>query len=264
MLPDLFELAFVDDADVPALNAPDHVLVCWLRVRLGRPPSWLEVLALRAGLREKARRMARWAWWRRLRRAVPPRRENLAADFLRSWEGQYLFRMVGGMAALLAQLALPDPWEGFDGRHPTARRLSRQEVLRERVALGHAVPVGEQAAAALAYAEWKLSGQPVMPWGYIPEMTEFLAPIHAAAINAMTGAAVMGICARLRKAAGGKAGHRAVLRELDRVGGEALRLWPDIGRRGPEAPLGIWPTENDDGRTAPLAPVPHFSAGFRH
>lgn len=254
MLPDLFELAFADDSDIPAANAADHVLVHWLRQRLGRPPSWLEVLALRAGLRERARRLVRWAWWRRLRHPGPPRREDLVADFLRSWEGQMLFRLLGSMSALLAQLALPDPWEGLDGRHPYAPRLSRRDALRERVVLGCAVPLREQATAVLAYAEWKLSGQPVVALGCIPEAAEFLAPVHAAAINAMTDTAVMGICARLRRADGGQVARRAVLRELNRAGGEALRLWPGIGRRGPEAPLGIWPPpEDDDDPNAPPA-----------
>jgi hypothetical protein len=197
MLPDLFEFAFADDADIPAPYAADHVLVRWLRQRLGRPPSWLEVLALRAGMRERARRRVQWAWWRRLRCPGSPRQEDLVIDFLESLEGQMLFRLLGGMAALLAQLARPDPWEGFDGRHPTAPRLGRREALRERVALGCVVPVWEQAAAVLAYAEWKLSGLPVVTRGFVPEAVEFLAPIHAAAINAITAAAVMGVCARL-------------------------------------------------------------------
>jgi hypothetical protein len=263
MLPGLFEFAFADDADIPAPDAADHVLVRWLRQRLGRPPSWLEVLALRAGLRERARRLVRWAWWRRLRRPGPPRHKDLVADFLRSEEGQILFRLVGGMSALLTQLALPDPWEGFDGRHPRAQRLSRREALRERVALGCAVPVREQVAAVLAYAEWKLSGQPVLTRGFIPDAAEFLAPVHAAAANAMTNTAVMGICARLRRANGGEAGQREVLRDLDRAGGEALRLWPGIGRRGPGAPLGLWPPpESDDGPDASPVPRPPSPQGF--
>jgi hypothetical protein len=263
MLPDIFELALGGGPGVPASDAPDHVLVRWLRQHLGRPPSWLEVLAFRAGLRESARRRVRWAWWRSLRRPEPPRREDLVTDFLRSWEGQTLFRLVGGKAALLAQLVLPDPWEGFDGRHPTAPRLSRREALRERVARGCAVPVREQAAAVLAYAEWKLSGLPVVTRGFIPETVEFLAPVHAAAINTMTTAAVIGLVARLRQA-GGDAGRSAMLCELNHAGGQALRLFPWIGRRGPGAPLGIWPpTEDDDGHLAPPEPVPPLAMGFR-
>lgn len=247
MLPDLFYLAFVDDLDIPALDAADHVLVRWLRRRLGRSPSWLEVLAFRAGLRERARRLARWAWWRRLWRPVAPRRDELIADFLRSWEGQILFGLVGGMNALLARLALSDPWEGFDGRHPCTPRLSRRETLRERVGRGCAVPVREQAMAVLAYAEWKLSGRPVMDRGGIPEAAEFLAPAHAAAINAMTGAAAMGICARLRPAGGSEVSRRAALRELDQVGDEAMRLWPGIEGRVPDPPLDLWPPRVEDG-----------------
>lgn len=265
MSPDLFQLALVDDLDIPALDAADYVLVRWLLRRLGRSPSWMEVLTFRAGLQERARRLARWAWWRRLWRSAAPRREDLIADFLRSWEGQILLRLVGGMTALLAQLALSDPWEGFDGRHPHTPRLSRRETLRERVGRGCSVPVREQAMAVLAYAEWKFSGRPVMARGGIPEATEFLAPIHAAAINAMTGAAVMGICARLRPAGGSEVSRRAVLRELDRAGGEVLCLWPDIGRRGPGAPLGIWPPpddDDDDGPAAPQAPALSSPAAF--
>ena len=253
---DPFAFAFADAADIPAPDAADHVLVRWLRRLLGRPPSWLEVLAFRAGLRERARRRVRCAWWRRLRLPAPPRQADLIADFLRSPEGRMLFRLLGDTAALLSQLARPDPWEGFDGRHPTAPRLGRREALRERLALGCAVPVREQAAAVLAYAEWKLSGLPVVARGFIPEAVEFLAPAHAAAIDAMTAAAVMGIGARLRQA-DGDAGRRTVLRELDRAGGEALRLFPWIGRRGPGAPLGIWPLAHDDeDLSAPAATTP--------
>ncbi len=259
MLPDLIELAFADDADIPAPHAADQFLVRWLRQRLGRPPSWMEVLALRAALRERARRRVRWAWWRRLRRPVPSRREDLVADFLRSWEGQLLFQLLGGMAALAAQLELPDPWIGFDGRHPIAQRLSRREALRERVALGCAVPVRDQAAAVLAYAEWKLSGVPMIAKGFIPEAAEFLTPVQASAINAMTGAAVMGVCARLRRVGVGEPARRAILRDLDRVGAEALQLWPDIGRRVSEVPKGLFPLPHDcdfASASAPESPMP--------
>lgn len=264
MLPDLFELAFADDADIPAFDAADHILVRWLRRHLGRSPSWLEVLALRAGLRERTRRLGRWGWWRwRWRRTALAQREDLVADFLQSEEGQILFRLLGGMTALLAQLALADPWEGFDGRHPQSPRLSRHEVLLERMALGCSVPVREQAMAVLAYANWKLTARPVLAPGCIPEAAEFLGPVRAAAINAMTSVAVMGICARLRRAGGGEVGRRAVLRELDRVGSEALRLWPGIGLRGPGAPLGIWPPpDDDDGPDAPPASSSPPPSGF--
>ena len=161
MIADAFSFSFSGDTDLPGPDAADHVLVQWLRRRLGRRPSWLEVLALRAGLRDGVRRRVRWAWWRRLRLPEPPRTEDLVGDFLRSLEGQILFGFIGNMGALVAQLALPDPWLGYDGRHPGARRLSRREALRERVALGHAVPVREQVTALLAYAEWKLSGLPM-------------------------------------------------------------------------------------------------------
>ena len=251
MLPDLFELALVvDDADVPASSAADHVLVRWLRQRLGRRPSWLEVLALRAGLRERALHRVRWAWWRRLRRPTPPGHEDLVADFLRSPEGQMLFRLLDGMSGLLAQLALPDPWKGFDGRHPTALRLSRREALRERVALGCAVPVREQAEAVLAYGEWKRSGVPMVPRSFIPEEAEFVTPVQAAAINALSAGALMDVCARLLRTARAEAGKRAVLRELDCIGVQASERWPGIERRRSGPPLGYWPPDNDQGSLA--------------
>ena len=256
MLAHIFELAFTDSGDIPAPDAADQVLVRWLRQRLGRPPSWFEVLELRAGLKERARRLVRWAWWRRLRRPVLPEPEHLVADFLRCPEGQILLRMVGSMGALLLQLGLPDPWYGYDARHPQARRLSRRETIRERVSRGGVVPVREQAAAVLAYAEWKLSCLPVATKDSMPEAVEFLASVHAAAINAMNIAAVMGICACLHRPSGGETGQRAILRELDRVGGEALRLWPGMGRPAPGAPLGLLPVAEAPQETEETEPVP--------
>jgi hypothetical protein len=257
MHPDSFALAFVEDNDLPAPDAADQVLVRWLWRRLGRSPSWLEVIAFRAGLREKERRSVRRAWWRRLWKPNPPTQEDLVADFLRSPEGQILFQLSGGMIGLLARLALADPWEGFDARHPTTPRPTRRETLRERVALGCPVPMREQAKAVLAYANWKLTGRPEADDGGVPEAAEFLGAAHAAAINVMTGAAVMGVCARLRGAGGGDVKRRMVLRELDRVGGEALQRWPGIGLRLPDAPLGIWPLPaDDDGPAWEPAPEP--------
>lgn len=257
MLADPFGLALAEDSKLPSPEAPDHVLARWLRERLGRPPSWLEVLALRAGLRERDRRRVRWAWWRRLRRPQPPQREDLAAEFLRSWEGQLLLQWLGGsLVVLLGRLALPNPWEGFDGPPPGASRLNRREMLRERVARGGAVPMREQAAAVLAYGAWKLSGQPVLAPGCVPEAAEFLAAAHVAALNAMSASAVAEICTRLRAARCSDAGRRAALRELERVGAEAVRLWPGIQRRGPGAPLGIWPPNDDDGSSALPSPAP--------
>ncbi len=242
-----FELAFSEAFDGLSSEAPDFVLRRWLRQRLGRAPSGFEVLALRAGLRKRAARRSRWRWWRRVRPPVPPRRRELVDDFLRSWDGQLLLRFVGDMAALLTQLALPDPWEGYDGRHPYAPRLSRRERLREHVRRGGAVPAREQAAAVLAYGEWKLSGEPVAARGALPKCAEFLAPVHAAAINAMTGIAVMGICAQLRQTRAGEVGRRALLGDLSRTGSEAIRLWPGVERFSLEEPRGLWPPVNQAG-----------------
>lgn len=264
MLTKIFELAFADDADLPAANASDYALVRWLHQRLGSPPSWFEVLALRAGLRERARRLVRWAWWRRLRRAAPPSRECLVADFLRSPEGEMLLRMVGGMTLLLAQLALTDPWYGYDGRHPRAQRQSRREVVLERMARGGAVPLREQRAAILAYADWKLAGLGDIENVFVAAAVEFLLPTHAAAINSMSVAAVMGICTRLRRPGTGDAGRPTVLRELDHAGAEALRLWPGIGRRVSGPPRGLWPVpdeaEDPEEASPTLTQVPALGA----
>ncbi len=247
MISAVFELAFADDADLPSADAADHALYRWLLRRLGRPPSWFEVLALRAGLRERAQRLARWAWWRRLRRPEPPGQEDLVADFLLSPEGQILLSfLLGNIAALLVQLALTNPWEGFDGRHPAMEWPTRHDTLRERMTRGCPLPMRAQIAAILAYADWKLSGEPDLPRGSIPEAAEFLAPAHAAAINAMTSTAVIGVCARLRSRQGGQPGRRSMLLELDRVGAEAFRLWPGIQQPVPGAPLGIWPPEQQE------------------
>ena len=141
-------------------------------------------------------------------------------------------------------------------------RLGRRDVLRERVEHGYAVPVREQVAAVLAYAEWKLSGLPVLTSGFVPEVTEFLAPVHAAAVNAMTAAAVMGVCARLSHGNCREAARRAVLRELNHTGGEALRVWPGLARREPGMPTGLWPrSEDDDSPGAPAIALPPSPSG---
>jgi hypothetical protein len=90
--------------------------------------------------------------------------------------------------------SFPIRFEGFDGRHPTALRRSRLEWLHERIAHGAAVPLRAQAML---------------------EMTEFLAPARAAAINAMSPSAVLGAARRLRAARCSDAGRRVVLRKLD-------------------------------------------------
>jgi hypothetical protein len=181
-----------------------------------------------------------------------PRRKDLVADFLGSWDGQLLLRLLGGsMTALLARLAMPNPWEGFDGCLPRNMPVSRQEALRERVAMGAPVPERERIRAVLAYADWKLTGEPKMPSGYVPETVEFLAPAHAAAINAMTSAAVVGFCARLRVARFSEVKRRALFGELASAGTEAMRRWPGIERRTSAPSLGFWPPAESEPLTIP-------------
>ncbi len=259
MICELLGFEPVMDQDLPSEAAPDLVLVRWLERHLRRCPSWLEVLELRSLLRSLARRRVRWAWWRRLRPLRLPGRGDLVADFLASLEGQFLLRTLDGcMAALTARLELPDPFEGFDGRHPTARRPSRLERLHERIGAGAPVPPWVLAEAVTAYGSWKVTGVPVLAAGLMPEMTEFLAPAHAAAINAMSPAAVLEAVRRLRAARCSDAGCRAVLRELDQVGAEATRRWPGIDRRCATPPLGLWPVPEEPGATddPPAAPAP--------
>jgi hypothetical protein len=96
---------------------------------------------------------------------------------------------------------------------------------------------------------------------FIPEAAEFLAPVHGAAINAMTGAGCYGHLCPAAARWGQRS--RSPCGSSDRAGGEVLRLWPDIGRRGPGMPLGIWPPpEDDDGPAAPPAPAPPSPSGF--
>jgi len=239
---DLLGLTPGDNTDLPLPDAPDRVLVRWLEARLGRPPTWFEVLELRFLLRGLAQRRAWWAWWRRLRPLRLPAQEDLVADFLTSVEGQLLLRALGGcMAALVVQLRLPDPFSGYDGRHPTAPRPTRLERLRERVAGGGAVPLWAQAEAVTEYATWKVTGVPVLAPSFMPEMVEFLAPAHAAALNVLSPGAAMAFAARLRAARCSEAGRRAALGELARIGTKAMGLWPEVARRSPVSPLGLWP-----------------------
>jgi hypothetical protein len=254
---DLLGLAPGDDADLPPPDAPDRVLVRWLEARLGRPPAWFEVLELRSLLRALARRRTWWAWWRRLRPLRLPAREDLVADFLASVEGKLLLRALGGsMAALVAQLLLPNPFGGYDGRHPTASRPTRLERLRDRVAGGGAVPFWAQGEAATAYAMWKVTGVPVLAPGFMPEMVEFLAPAHAAALNVLSPGAAMTFAARLRAARCSEAGRRAAFGELARIGTEAMDLWPNVARRSATPPLGLWPPAGPEDGAAPPVPTP--------
>ncbi|APT57022.1 hypothetical protein RGI145_07885 [Roseomonas gilardii] len=253
----LLGLAPGDDAESPPPDAPDRVLVQWLEARLGRLPVWFEVLELRSLLRALVRRWAWWAWWRRFRPLRLPAREDLVADFLALAEGQLLLRALGGsMAALVAQLRLPDPFAGYDGRHPTASRPTRLERLRERVAGGGAVPLWAQAEAATAYATWKVTGVPVLAPGLMPERVDFLAPAHAAALNVLSPGAAMAFAARLRAARCSEAGRRAALGELARIGTEAMELWPDVARRSATPPLGLWPPAAPEDGAPPRVAAP--------
>jgi hypothetical protein len=242
MIHELLGLAPGDDKDLPPDDAPDRALVRWLRSRLGRRPTWFEVLEFRFLLRALARHKLRWAWLRLLRPIRLPSREDLVADFLSSAEGQLLLRAVGGsIATLVTRLERPDPFEGFDGTHPTATRPIRLERLRERIAYGALVPLWAQAGAVTAYASWKMTGVPVLAPGLMPEMVEFLAPIHAAAVNVMAPSAVMEFAHRLRAARCSDSGRRVVLAELFRIGTEAMTLWPGISNASEASPLGSWP-----------------------
>jgi hypothetical protein len=242
MIHELLGLAPGDDKDLPPEDAPDLVLVRWLNSRLGRQPIWMEVLELRFLLRALAWRRARWRWWRRPRPLRRPGRDDLVADFLSSGEGQLLLRAVGGgIAALVARLERPDPFEGLDGSHPTATRPTRRERLRERIAIGAPVPLWSQAGAVTAYATWKVTGVPVLAPGLVPEMVEFLAPDHAAAVNVMAPSAVMEFARRLSPARCSDAGRRIVLAELSRIGTEAMTSWLGAARASETPPLGLWP-----------------------
>lgn len=257
MIFELLGLAPEADKELPPENAPDLALARWLEARLGRRPTWIEILELRFLIRHHARRRARWAWWRRLRPLRLPDRTDLVADFLGSSEGELLFRALGGcMEALVARLMLPDPFEGYDGRHPTTPRPSRLDRLRERVAHGGTMPLRAQAAAVIAYASWKLTGVPVLEPGYLPDMVEFLAPVHAAAVNAMSPAAAKEFAARLRAARCSDPGRRAVLMELSRIGTEAIALWPEVAPISNAPPLGLWPVPDAGDSEKQAGPIP--------
>jgi hypothetical protein len=257
MTDDVFHLAF-GDSDVPLLDAPDYVLARWLERRLGRPPTGMEVLALRAGLLERARRRSTLGWLRRWRRPRPPREEKLVADFLGSAEGQLLMRLVeGGVAALVACLSRPDPWAPYSARHPRLHGFDRQQALRERISREGRVPVREQTRAALAYIDWKLTGLPSVSPGLVPSDTEFLAPSLAAAVNACSLPAVLDFSNRLRAAGCSDAARQAVLRDMHFIGREAMRHWPRIEWRSPGPPAGCWPLPEEDtvGQETQHAPV---------
>lgn len=261
MICELLGLPPSGEKDLPSVHAPDWVLVGWLTKRLGRSPSWFDVLELRSLLRAWARRKSRWAWWRRLRPLRLPSQRDLVADFLSSLEGQLLFVALGsGMAELIAKLKLSNPFEGYDGRHPTMARPTRLERLRECVAYGGSVPLRVQAEAVAVYARWKVSGLPVVEPDFLPEMVEFLSPIHAAAINAISPLAAMEFASRLRAARCRDAGRRAILNELNLIGREAAAFWPELTRASIAPPLSLWPVmdaEKHDA-SAPVAPAPQF------
>jgi hypothetical protein len=166
----------------------------------------------------------------------------LVEEFLSSIEGQMLFRAIGGgIAALAALLRLPDPFEGYDGRHPTMPRPTRLKRLRERVGYGGGVPLRAQAEAVTIYARWKVNGLPVLPPGDMPEMVEFLSPVHAAAINVLSPMAATAFVSRLRTARCMEATCRGILTELSRIGTEAITLWPNSADLSNAVPCNLWP-----------------------
>lgn len=232
--------------DLPSACAPDHVLSAWLIGRLGRQPTYLEILEFRLLVKEVERRKVKkgWvSWWRRMRPIRRPSRDDVVAHFLASEEGQILFRILGGMAELMTQLTLPDPFLGYDGRHPTAPRLSYRERQLERINAGLPVSERYQALGIEAYAKWKLTGLPICESGFIPEDATFISKTQAAAINAMTPEAVYELIGRLGTAR--QSGYNSILHELERIGDDAKRRWPGIDRRAPGMPLGLWPVELD-------------------
>jgi len=262
-----YSIALADIVDLPAHDAKEVILLRWLREWLGRSPSWYEYLEFRSGLEERRRRQPWWAWWRRMREPRRPTRGDLITNFLSDWDGQYLLRSIGGsLKELQKLLAGPDPFYGYDGRHPYGQRQTQMERARERISRGGSVPTWLQLEAVLAYAEWKLDGAPVLERGFIPELVWYLSPRRAAAINALSPAAVAQILGRLTDPRFGRIEVKSIFSELDFVGARAMVLWPGIQRRGPEAPRGVWPTRSDTedvaaGAVEPrLVPPPGFRA----
>lgn len=246
---DVYEIVLCGADDLPSACAPDHVLSAWLTARFGRQLTYLEILEFRLLLQEVERRKVKkgWAsWWRRSRPIRRPTHDDIVAHFLRSEEGQILFRLVGGVAALMAQLMLPDPFLGYDGRHPTAPRKSHRERLLERADAGLPVPEQYQAVGIQAYAKWKLTGLPLCESGFIPEDATFINKIQAAAINAMTPKAVYEMIGRLEAARESGTGYKSILYELERIGRDAKGRWPGIERRRTGMPLGLWPRASND------------------
>jgi hypothetical protein len=140
------------------------------------------------------------------------------------------------------------------------------ERARERISRGGSVPTWLQLAAVVTYAEWKLFGVPELEPGFIPEEVAYLPPHRAAAINALSPAAVAEIVGRVRDPRYGGTDVKLIFSELDFVGKQAIVLWPGIQRRGPDAPRGLWPARpnNEDvaaGAVEPrLVPPPGFRA----
>jgi hypothetical protein len=186
------------------------------------------------------------SWWRRLPPLKRPSRDDLVAEFLQSDEGRILLSFLGGVAALMRQLTLPDPFEGYDGRHPQAVRPSSRERLLERAAAGLEVPTRFQVLGVRAYAMWKLTGLPKCQDGFMPEDVTFISSTQAAAINSMSPAEVRDVVERLDSARQSGSRYKSILHDLNRVGAEARDRWPRIERRMPGPSLGLWQTDDDE------------------
>jgi len=249
----LIDFGTVDTSNFPAMDAPDHVLMRWLEGYLGRQPVYLDVIALRDALQRRSRENL--SFWQRLRRR---RRMNAdpVADFLASEEGALLVRMLGGVAAAMAALATPDPWLGIDGRHPYREPEPWRDQVRRRVAInGGKVPPGERLRSVKAYIDWKIQCRQTSRAFDDDEALEFLAPDHAAALNAWSLAAVIALRERLRDPTSSDVVRFRVLEELSTAGREVLRKMPELAGCNQAAPAGVWPPEIASDGGSPLPAV---------
>lgn len=246
-----------NSGSLPAADAPDSVLMHWLERYLGRQPIYLDVIELRAAL--GARAGYRRTFWERLRRLrVAP--VDPVTEFLASDEGAQLLRMLGSVAAVLAALATRNPWEGLDGQHPYTEPEPWRDQVRRRIASnGGKVPDRERIRAAQAYADWKLGRRKTSAAIGDDEALEFLASEHAAALNALSLAAVIVFRERLQQARTSEVARRAVLRELSDAGREVLRLLPEMTVYNDAQPAGVWPPEVGGDVPPPPPPTPPSS-----
>ena len=256
----LNDFEIVDTGNLPARDAPDHLLIRWLEGSLGRQPIDLDVIALRAALRRRAQENL--SFWQRLRQ--PPHAEaDPVADFLASEEGALLVRMLGSLSAAMAALATPDPWLGIDGRHPYREPEPWRDQVRRRVAInGGKVPPSERLRSVKAYVDWKLGCRQTSAALVDDEALEFLAPEHAAALNASSLAAVIALRERLRDPTASDVVRFRVLDELSASGRDVLRKMREMAGCNEAPPAGIWPPETlgdtkSQPSTMPQATAPH-------